>query len=136
MPDELAAAPQPGQQYDIKYKPLPGSRNWLLNIPTDALTGLNDIFLQFDATGDTAALYLDDKLIDDWYIFGPPFTVGLKHFASELGKGEFKLQLMPLTEQRKIFFEDSAMNTRGLNAKLMGIKALPEYEVTIRATAN
>jgi len=91
MPDELAAAPQPGRQYDVKYRSLPGSRNWRLDIPTDILAGMNNVFLQFDLAGDTAALYLNGKLIDDWFIFGPPFTIGLQDFALELQSGEFKL---------------------------------------------
>jgi hypothetical protein len=133
MPAELAAAPQPGPQYDVKYRPLPGSRNWRLGIPPDALAGLNNVFLQFDLSGDTAALYLDDKLIDDWFIFGPPFTVGLKHFAGELGRGKFKLQLMPLTEKRNIFLEYPELKTSGLKAEIKGITALPEYEITAMA---
>jgi hypothetical protein len=133
MLDELAAAPQPGPQYDVKYKPLPGSRNWHLSMPSDALAGLNNVFLQFDLTGDTAALYLDNILVDDWFIFGPPMTVGLKHFAEELKSGEFKLQLMPLTEKRNIFLENPDMKTRGLRAELKAITVLPEYEVTIQA---
>ena len=133
MAAELADAPQPGPQYNMAYWPLPGSRNWRLGIPSDALTGLNNVFLQFDVTGDTAALYLNDKLIDDWFIFGPPMTVGLKHFAEELERGEFKLQLMPLTEKRDIFLEDPDMKTRGLRAEIKGITVLPEYEVTVQA---
>jgi hypothetical protein len=133
MPAELAAAPQPGPQYDLKYRPLPGSGNWRLSIPSDTLAGLNNVFLKFDLSGDTAALYLDDKLIDDWFIFGPPMTVGLKHFAGELGRGEFKLQLMPLTEKRNIFLEDPEFKARGLQAEIKGITALPEYEITVMA---
>jgi hypothetical protein len=133
MPDELAAAPQPGPQYDVKYRPLPGSRNWRLGIAPDALACLNNVFLQFDLSGDTAALYLNDKLVDDWFIFGPPMTVGLKHFAEALKNGEFKLQLMPLTEKRNIFLEDPDMKIRGLQAELKAITALPEYEVTVQA---
>jgi Glycosyl hydrolases family 35 len=135
MPVELAAAPQPGPQYDVKYKPLPGSRNWRLNIPSDALAGLNNVLLQFDLSGDTAALYLNDKLVDDWFIFGPPMTVGLKHFTPALKNGEFKLQLLPLTEKRNIFLEDPDMKTRGMQAELKSITALPEYEVTVQAAA-
>ena len=131
MSDELSAAPQPGQQYDLKYKTLPGSRNWRLSLPSGALAGLNNIFLKFDLQGDTAAFYLNEKLIDDWFIFGPPLTVGLKHFANELEKGEFKLQLMPFTEQRNIFLEDPDLKTQGLQAALKGITALPEYEVSV-----
>jgi hypothetical protein len=133
MPAEMAAAPQPGPQYDLKYGPLPGSRNWRLGIAPDALAGLNNVFLQFDLSGDTAALYLDDKLVDDWFIFGPPMTVGLKHFAEALKNGEFKLQLVPLTEKRNIFLEGPDMKTRGLQAELKSITVLPEYEVTVQA---
>ena len=133
MPAELAAAPQPGPQYDVKYRPLPGSRNWRLNIPADALEGLSNVFLQFDLSGDTAALYLNDKLVDDWFIFGPPMTVGLKHFAEALKKGEFKLQLMPLTEKRNIFLEDPELKTSGLQAEIKGLIVLPEYEIVVHS---
>ena len=136
MPADLAAAPQPGPQYDVKFRPLPGSRNWRLSIPPDALAGLNNVFLQFDLSGDTAALYLNDKLVDDWFIFGPSMTVGLKHFAAELGNGEFKLQLMPLTEKRNIFLEDPELKTRGLQAEIKGLIAVPEYEVTVQSTTK
>lgn len=96
---------------------------------------MNNVLLQFDLSGDTAALYLNDKLVDDWFIFGPPMTVGLKHFAEALKYGDLKLQLMPLTEKRNIFLEDPDMKTRGLQAELKGISALPEYEATIQVSS-
>jgi len=43
---------------------------------------------------------------------------------------------MPLTEKRNIFLEDTDMKTRGLQAELKAITALPEYEVTIQAAAT
>jgi beta-galactosidase len=131
MPAELAAAPQPGPQYGMEYRPLPGSRNWRISIPSDVLAGLSNVFLQFDLTGDTAALYLNDKLINDWFVFGPPMTVGLKQFAGGLGHGDIKLQILPLTDSRNIFFEDAAMKTSGLRAEIKGITAVPEYEITV-----
>jgi hypothetical protein len=139
MSAELAAAPQPGPQYnvnDLKYRPLPGSRNWRLSVPPNALTGLNNVFLQFNLTGDTAALYLNDKLVDDWFIYGPPMTVGLKNFASALAGGEFKLQLLPLTGARNIFWEDPELKRQGLQAELKGLTVLPEYEVTVQAATK
>ena len=132
MPAELAAAPQPGPQYGVEYRSLAGTRNWRLSIPSDALTDLNDVFLQFDVTGDTAALYLNDRLVDDWFVFGLPMAVGLKHFAGELQSGKFKLQIMPLTEKRKIFLEDPELKTRGLHAEIKGITAIPEYEIRVK----
>jgi hypothetical protein len=62
--------------------------------------------------------------------------VGLKHFAAVLGKGEFKLQLLPLTAQRNIFLEDPAMKQRGLAADLKGVTVVPEYEISVRAAAK
>ena len=74
--------------------------------------------------------------MDDWFIYGPAFSVGLKHFAAVLGKGEFKLQLLPLTAQRNIFLEDPAMKQRGLAADLKGVTVVPEYEISVRAAAK
>ncbi|MGA2797509.1 MAG: hypothetical protein ABSE63_08030 [Thermoguttaceae bacterium] len=42
---------------------------------------------------------------------------------------------MPLTEKRNIFLEDPQLKSRGLQAELKTITALPEYEVTVQAAA-
>ena len=133
MAAELADAPQPGPQYDMEYRPLPGSRNWRLGIPSDALTGLNNVFLQFDVTGDTAALYLNDKLVDDWFIFGPPMTVGLKHFAEALKKRRVQTATHAIDREAEYLSGRSGHENPRAASRNKGITVLPEYEVTVQA---
>ncbi len=129
MSDEQA--PQPGPLYGEKFQALPGAKNWRLDVPKDALKELSDLYLRFDMTGDTAALYADDRLVDDWFIFGPTMTVSLKNVRPPMEKGDLKLQIVPLTASRKIFFEDAEMAKSGLNASLKNVEALPVYEIAV-----
>jgi len=57
-----------------------GAGRFQLELASDSLSGLNDIFLQFDYTGDVGSLFLDGRLIADNYNNGTPWRVGLKRF--------------------------------------------------------
>jgi len=77
----------PARQPEIFLKDN-GAGRFQMELTPNVMSGLNDIFVQFDYEGDVGGLYLDGRLIADNYNNGNPWQVGLKRFLPEaLAKG-------------------------------------------------
>jgi hypothetical protein len=77
----------PARQPSIRLQEC-GAGRYHLEMPQDSMTGLNDIFLQFDYEGDVGSLFMDGRLVADNYNNGATWVIGLKRFFPDaLGKG-------------------------------------------------
>lgn len=123
----------PGPQYQTNLKAVNGSKYYEIKLPQTALKGLSDAFIQLNYTGDTGAAYLDGKLIADDFYSGLPMTIGLKKFASAIPGKKMLFQIVPLTDERQIYFEDGIRDAlKGKRvAELSAVRVIPQYEVTI-----
>ncbi len=72
----------PARQPEIQLKDC-GAGRFQIELAPDGMSGLNDIFLQFDYIGDVGSLFLAGGLIADNYNNGTPWRVGLKRFWPE-----------------------------------------------------
>ena len=61
----------------------PSTGRFQINLKPDVMSGLDDIFLQFDYEGDVGSLSLSGRLIADNYNNGTPWRVGLKRFLPD-----------------------------------------------------
>jgi beta-galactosidase len=136
--DPAPGVAQPGPLYGAEYRAIPGARTFRLELPGGVLEGLADALLRVDYGADTAALYVDGKLVADDFYAGGPMAVGLRSLG-ELAGHEVLLQLVPLAEGRDIYFEPGVRERLRLRASapgepvayLEGVTVVPQYQATL-----
>lgn len=123
----------PGPQYFTNFRPVDNSKQWLIELPGLSSKGINDAFMKIDYTGDTGSAYSDGVLIADDFYTGLPMTMGLKRFGLNPKPKEIVFQVVPLTEERKIYFEKGVREraTGKNSAGVRDVQLIPQYEVTM-----
>jgi hypothetical protein len=87
----------PARQPEIQLKDC-GAGRFQITLMPEVISGLNDIFLQFDYEGDVGSLYLAGRLIADNYNNGRPWRVGLRRFLPEALAHGLVARFWPLRE--------------------------------------
>jgi hypothetical protein len=112
-----------------------GAGRFQVDLGPDSMSGLNDIFLQFDYIGDVGSLYLAGRLIADNYNNGTPWRVGLKRFLPEalaqglvvrfwpLRKGQVQNTSTPMANRMEFEGEEIW--------RLESFTVIPEYAVRV-----
>ena len=128
-----ATAGSPGPQYQTNLTDVKGARYYQISIPSSAFKGAGDSFLSVDYSGDTGSAYFKGKLIADDFYTGLPMQIGLKRFP-QLSSGKLLLQIVPLTDERQIYFEEGVREPLREKevAELRSVSISPQYEVLIR----
>jgi beta-galactosidase len=114
----------PGPQYQTNLTPVAGAQYWEIDVPAVAANSILDI----NYTGDTGSLYQNRRLVNDDFNFGKTMQTGLEQHIPH----KFLLQIVPLTSERQIYFEDRikpAMKT-GV-AELKKVKVINVYKTVI-----
>ena len=106
---------------------------WSITLPKDALSNVEDIFLQIQYQGDVARLYTNTTLVDDNFYNGDPWVIGLKRFAPSLD-APLKLQVLPLPGDAPVYFDPGYKpQFKGSQiAAVASVTAVPEYEIVVR----
>ncbi|MFZ3341042.1 MAG: beta-galactosidase [Terriglobales bacterium] len=106
---------------------------WSISLPKDALTGVEDVFLQIHYEGDVARLYASGALLDDNFYNGDPWVIGLKRFAERLD-APLELWVLPLRDDAPVYFDQGYKpQFKGKQiAAVASITAVPEYEIVVR----
>ena len=124
----------PARQPEILLKDC-GAGRFQLNLTPDVMSGLNDIFLQFDYEGDVGGLYLGGRLIADNYNNGTHWRVGLKRFLPEAladglvlrlwpwQKGQMRNTSTPMSNRMEFVGEESL--------HLRSFYVIPEYAIRL-----
>ena len=112
------------------------SAAWTIAIPTGALTGLDDAFLQIKARGDVARLFAGMKMIDDQFLNGSEWDVGLKRFTSEL-KSPLMLTVLPMRKDAAIYLDGgvASMVDGDQTAELTDVSVAPQYRLNLTSVA-
>lgn len=100
----------PGPQYQTNISAVEGAKYWKIKVPKIKHPFVNEGILSLDYTGDTGATYLNGNLIADNFFQGIPAIIGLSNFGLKSTSNEFIFQLIPLTKDREIYFEDGIFN--------------------------
>ncbi|HEU0293008.1 MAG TPA: beta-galactosidase [Anaerolineales bacterium] len=120
----------PARKPDIQLKDC-GAGRFQLDLDPDGMSGLNDIFLQFDYIGDVGSLFLGGRLIADNFNNGTPWRVGLKRFWPEalaqglvarfwpLRKGQMQNISTPMANRMEFEGEEIL--------RLVSFTVIPEY---------
>jgi beta-galactosidase len=104
---------------------------WEIDLPTDAMEGVNELFLNLDYIGDAGRLYLDGRLIADDFYNGKSWEVGLKRFAPRVPEKTLTLKLLPLRKDAPIYLApkyrpDFSSASEAIELRGMHVEA--EYE--------
>jgi len=104
---------------------------WRLTLPPGALDGLSDILLKVCYQGDEARLLDGDRLLTDNFFNGAEWRIGLKRFLGGAQPHAFSLQLLPLSKDAPVVFDEGrtpVMDRDGQAGSLQSIEAIPEYQ--------
>ena len=104
---------------------------WSVQIPEDALEGINDLFLHIYYEGDIGRATLNGELISDNYYNGTRWEIGLKRFAPEVSGNRINLQVTPLYKDAEIYLEKWPEFKGEKVADIIKIEAVPEYRVSV-----
>jgi hypothetical protein len=114
----------------------PYEARWSINVPPDALKGLNELYLQVNYRGDLARLNAGDRLLTDNFYNGEPWIVGLRRFI-EAKTSSFDLSILPLRRDAPVYFEltkDPGFGPNGQVGAIDDMRLIPEYELVLTAT--
>lgn len=107
---------------------------WKIAIPTDALNGIHNAYLQIDYMGDAARAYIGDRLISDNFYNGKPWEIGLSRFAPDVLDSGITIKILPLREDAPIYIAEEYLPTFGDKKEIVRINKvefIAEYEVVI-----
>ncbi len=116
--------------------PLPNAGQWTISIPRGSLAGVSNLYLTIDYQGDIARLTANQRLLDDNFYNGKPWTIGLKRFLHPDGSGRFRLSILPLRRDAPVYFELSQPAKFARNGQAVGVSSIrlvPEYSLNLGA---
>jgi hypothetical protein len=109
---------------------------YVLTVPEDALQGQNvyDVYLDFDQISNYMTVKSGNKLIGDWYYYGPHYRPSLRHWAADAIGKKLEIELQPLTPDVRTFIEDRYrpdFTAKKSYAELRSVTATPLYRITL-----
>jgi hypothetical protein len=107
---------------------------WRVELPMGMPSGLSDVFLDINYTGDVGRLYDGTHLLGDNFFNGTTWEVGLKRFAPDVFSNGVDLLILPLRKDAPIYIPRSSwpdFKETTQIAQVNSIKASPEYEVKL-----
>jgi hypothetical protein len=126
QPNGVAMAP-PDAEFDLAAR-------WKIAIPKNFLTGVSDVFLEVQYTGDAARLSSQGRLLDDDFYNGKTWSIGLRPFADAIREGPLDLSILPLRKDAPIYLEERFRPDFGGQSqmeKLGSLRLVPEYQFMI-----
>lgn len=104
-----------------------------LELPADALDGLDDAILEIEYVGDMARLYSGNELLNDNFFNGTRWRVGLRRYGKAVRRGQLELRILPLRSDAPIYIP-AAYRPRftGQRTELIGVNVIPVYGANLR----
>lgn len=113
---------------------------WLIYLPrTVQSPSISNLFLQVAYTGDVARLSAGDRLLDDNFYNGVPWTIGLKRFTATSGGGPIELSILPLRRDAPTFIEKRFLPRFGEKKQMVdleSVKLIPQYKFRIEPVSK
>ncbi len=112
----------------------PQAARWSLTVPSGAMAGLSELFLEVDYRGDVARLYGASRLLNDNFFNGQPWSIGLGRFLNQKNPRTFELSILPLRSDAPVYLElDQHLkySANGQVATVEGVRLVPEYELML-----
>ena len=110
------------------------SAAWTIAVPPHALDGVEDVFLRIDARGDVGRLFSGVTMLDDQFLEGRAWEVGLKRFSHEI-QAPLTLTVLPMRRDAAIYLDRGvgAMVSGDQTAEVVGIEAVPQYALRLKS---
>jgi len=113
-----------------------GARKTVVILPP-SLSGLNDLFLNIDYTGDTGMGFLDGELVTDEFWKGTLWQIGLKKFYPNAASKEMVFYFRPVSEGASYMDDISPENRPDFSRSkqvldIRKISFTPEYKVNFQ----
>lgn len=112
------------------------NRHWILNLDTENLSSLNDIYLEIDYEGDMVQAFIGGQMVADDLYLGKPWIVGLKRFFRELSKQNMYFYFHPLYPGAPFYqdFSDERIpdfSDKKKHLEIKHIEITPEYKAYV-----
>ena len=100
------------------------------------LSGLSELYLKIDYTGDMARLHARGTLLDDDFYNGQPWQVGLMRDEKAVFQTPLELAVLPMPDKAPIYLDEDARRflLRHPGAQLLGATLRPQYESVLTLT--
>jgi hypothetical protein len=100
------------------------------------LSGLSELYLKIDYTGDMARLHARGTLLDDDFYNGQPWQVGLMRDEKAVFQTPLELAVLPMPDKAPIYLNEDARRflLRHPGAQLLGATLRPQYESVLTLT--
>ncbi|MEJ6951904.1 beta-galactosidase [Natronospora cellulosivora (SeqCode)] len=108
------------------------SVSYKIDLSDRPLQGLNDLFLEVNFAGDSAELYINDKLSADCFYNGRVWKIGLKRFKDKLADGDIRIKINPLYKDDEIYLEKEPVFIEGKACRLISLELKPEYSCQLK----
>jgi hypothetical protein len=112
-----------------------GKAKVVVNLPDNAMEGLNDIFLKVDYTGDTGMAFIDGRLATDDLYYGSAWWIGLKRFVPEVLEKGMYFYFRPMYKNAPYLIDLPEELIPDLSGgpviDIRSIEAVPEYQVIV-----
>ena len=112
-----------------------GKAKAVINLPDDAMEGLNDVFLKIDYTGDTGMAFIDGRLATDHLYYGSAWWIGLKRFVPEVLEKGMYFYFRPMYKNAPYLIDLPEELIPDLSGgpviDIRSIEAVPEYQVIV-----
>ena len=121
---------------DVAFK---AAAQWQIVFPKDFLSGVSNVFLTVEYTGDVGRLSVNRHLIDDDFYNGLPWSIGLKRFAELIRQAPLELSILPLRKDAPIYLESRFrpdFGSQSQRVQLKKVSAVPEYEFVFTTGRN
>jgi hypothetical protein len=115
-----------------------GAAIWRIEVPPiPSAATVSDVFLKIEYQGDVARLYRGQRLIDDNFWNGLPWTVGLKETIDDWRNAQPDLQLrvLPLPKRFPMYIEKAGelhFDSAGEAGLLTAVRLVPRYQLILK----
>ncbi|MFB6340834.1 beta-galactosidase [Saccharicrinis sp. FJH62] len=124
-------APEIMENSTPEYTSVSAEKTYDLSFPDEYPEDLNNVYMEINYTGDKAKLYHDDRLIADDFYNGTTWITGMNRLGFYPGGQTFKLQIKPLSEDARVYFDLKEAYDKAKNAELVNVRLIPEYKVIV-----
>jgi beta-galactosidase len=131
VPEETAFSNAATWQLDFTSSDSPDSSKQEQWMPD--WTGLSELFLEIQFTGDIAHLQAGGTLLDDTSYNGQPWEIGLSHLQAGDSRSSLTLSILPMPGSAPIYLDHRARQLlrQHPGAQLLGATLIPQYESVV-----
>jgi hypothetical protein len=107
---------------------------WRVSVRGATLSGPEDAFLRIRAQGDVARLFAGTTMIDDHFLDGSVWEIGLNRFSPEIA-APLTLTILPLRSDSSIYLDGGVADMTGGSdqvAEVLGVSVVPQYRLHVR----